>query len=163
MSTTAPILLRAHRPGDIGWVISAHGALYAQEFGWDISFEALVAQIGAKFLAKFDPAFERCWIAERDGQRVGSVFLVRRSKQVAQLRLLLIEPSARGLGLGKRLVNECERFARAKGYRKIMLWTNDCLHAARAIYVAAGYQLIKSESHHSFGHDMVGQIWELKL
>ena len=163
---TAPrddITLRQHRSGDIGWVISAHGELYAREFGWDISFEGLVAQICATIIEKFDPAFERGWIAEREGQRIGSVFLIRHSKTVAQLRLLLVDPSARGLGLGKRLVDECHRFARDRGYRTIMLWTNECLHAARAIYVAAGYTLTKSESHHSFGHDQVGQFWERSL
>lgn len=167
----APYLLRPHRPGDIGWVISRHGALYADEFAWDASFEALVARIAADFVDRFDAKREACWIAERDGANVGSVFLVQARDDtthapidgVAQLRMLLIEPSARGLGLGVRLVDECERFARQSGYRKIVLWTNSLLLAARGIYTRAGYQLVASEAHHSFGHDLVGETWELPL
>jgi len=167
----APYLLRPHRPGDIGWVVSRHGALYADEFGWDARFEAMVARIAADFVDRFDAKREACWIAERDGANVGSVFLVQARDDsthapidgVAQLRMLLIEPSARGLGLGVRLVDECERFARQAGYQKIVLWTNSLLLAARGIYKKAGYQLVASEPHHSFGHDLVGESWELVL
>lgn len=157
------VLLRQHRPGDIGWVISAHGRLYAQEYGWDISFEALVAEIAAKFLREFDPARERCFIAELDGAPAGSAFVVKQEEQVAKLRLVLVEKRAQGLGLGKRLVREAIGFARAAGYRRMVLWTNDILHAARAIYVAEGFRLVAEERHHSFGQDLVGQNWELDL
>jgi len=169
--TREPYLLRPHRPGDIGWVIARHGALYAQEYRWDIGFEALVARIAAAFIERFDPAREACWIAERDGANVGCVFLVQARDEatqavqdgVAQLRMLLVEPSARGLGLGRRLVQECERFARQAGYRRITLWTNANLLAARGIYAAAGYRLVATEPHHSFGHDLVGETWNLDL
>ncbi len=159
----APYLLRPHQPGDMGWVIHRHGALYAQEYAWDQTFEALVAEVAAAFIRNFDPRHERCWIAEKDGEIVGSVFLVKKSKTVAKLRLLYVEPKARGLGIGARLAAECERFARQAGYRKITLWTNSILHAARHIYEKAGYRLVASEPHHSFGHDLIGETWEKNL
>jgi DNA-binding MarR family transcriptional regulator/GNAT superfamily N-acetyltransferase len=158
-----PYLLRPHQPGDMGWVVYRHGALYAQEYGWDETFEALVAEIVAKFIQHFDPKWEHCWLAEINGEVVGSVFLVKQSNEVAKLRLLYVEPKARGLGIGARLVDECIRFARRTGYQKMTLWTNSILTAARAIYIKAGFQLVHSEAHHSFGHDLVGETWELTL
>jgi DNA-binding MarR family transcriptional regulator/N-acetylglutamate synthase-like GNAT family acetyltransferase len=158
-----PTLLRPHRPGDMGWIVHRHGALYAEEYGWDESFEALVAEIAAAFIRRFDPAVERCWIAERAGEVVGSVFLVRKSATVGQLRLMYVEPKARGLGIGSRLADECLRFARQAGYRKVVLWTNSVLLAARHIYAKAGFRLVRSEPHHSFGHDLVGETWETTL
>jgi DNA-binding MarR family transcriptional regulator/GNAT superfamily N-acetyltransferase len=163
--------LRPHRAGDIGWLISRHGALYAQEYGWDMHFESLVARIAADFIDRFDAEREACWIAERDGVNVGCVLLVQSRDDrtqnvlpgVAQLRLLLVEPSARGLGIGERLVGECTRFARQAGYQRIRLWTNSVLGAARGIYQKAGYTLVASEPHHSFGCDLVGETWELPL
>ena len=160
-----PYLLRPHRSGDMGWVVQRHGELYSQEYGWDEHFEALVAEIVARFIQNFDARREYCWIAERDGQNVGSVFLVRHPERsgVAQLRLLLVEPGARGLGIGRRLVQECTRFARQARYHTITLWTNSVLDAARHIYEQEGYRLVKEEAHHSFGHDLISQTWDLSL
>jgi DNA-binding MarR family transcriptional regulator/GNAT superfamily N-acetyltransferase len=158
-----PVVLRSHRPGDMGWVVQAHGEIYAREYGWDERFEALVADIAAKFIQHFDASRERCWIAEMDGERVGSVFVVKQSKTMAKLRLLIVAPRARGQGLGKRLVQECIAFAREKGYRKLVLWTQSNLAAARAIYKSCGFQLTKTEKHASFGVKLVGEYWELVL
>ena len=155
--------LRPLQVGDVGWIVHRQGLLYAQEYGWDMSFEALVAQIAAQFVQNLDPVKENAWIAEADGQVVGSVFLVKVSDDIAKLRLLYVEPHARGLGIGQRLTAECIAFARAQGYKTLTLWTNDILHAARRIYQAAGFSLVAEEKHHSFGKDLVGQNWDLDL
>lgn len=156
-------VLRGLRPGDLGWVIACHGALYAREFGWDASFEHLVAQIAAELMQRFDPAREAGWIAELDGVAVGSVFLVRQSDEVAKLRLLIVDPAARGLGIGARLVAECTRFARSHGYRRITLWTHSVLVAARKLYAAEGYAVVAAEPMQAFGKRLISETWELRL
>ena len=156
-------MLRPPQPGDLGWVVARHGALYTAEYGWDVSFEALVARIVADFAARGDSRREAAWIADLGGEPAGCVFCMRKTDSTAQLRLLLVEPHARGLGVGGRLVAECVSFARRAGYSEMMLWTNDLLHAARRIYQRAGFQLVGSAPHHSFGHDLVGQDWLLPL
>jgi DNA-binding MarR family transcriptional regulator/GNAT superfamily N-acetyltransferase len=155
--------LRPLRIGDIGWIIRRQGILYAEEYGWDVTYEGLVAEILSTFVKQFDPDGENAWVAERDGAIVGSVFVVRESAAVARLRLLYVEPGARGLGIGRHLVDSCIAFAREKGYRMLRLWTNDILVSARRIYQAAGFRLVKEERHHSFGKDLVGQTWEFTL
>lgn len=155
--------LREPRPGDMGWVVQSHGAFYASEYGFDSGFEALVAEIVAKYMTSFDPSRERCWIADIEGRPVGSVFLVKASDDVAKLRLLLLDPAARGQGLGQRLVAECVSFAKACGYRKMTLWTQSILVAARKIYQDAGFKLVASEPHRSFGQNLIGETWEREL
>ena len=158
-----PYAVRTHRPGDMGWVVHRHGVLYAQEYGYDETFEALVAEIVAKFIQNYDAKRERCWIAEHEGEIAGSVFLVAESNSVAKLRLLLVEPSARGLGIGARLVSECVRFARRAGYQKIVLWTQSELDAARHVYRKAGFSVIEEKQHRSLGKDLTAETWELLL
>src|SRR6516162_4812274 len=158
-----PFLLRQHQPGDMGWILHRQAILYAEEYGWDETYEALAAEIVAKFIKNYDPKRERCWIAEKDGARVGAVFVAKASGEVAKLRLLHVEPEARGLGIGKRLVEECVRFARQAGYQKITLWTQRILHAARRIYEKAGFRVVREEQHHSFGKDLTAETWELDL
>ena len=161
--SAAPISLRPHRLGDIGWIAHRQAILYAQEYGWDETYEELAAEILAAFVSHHDPQTERAWIAERDGAIVGSVFVMRASDTVAKLRLLYAEPAVRGAGLGRRLVDACIHFARDNGYRTLTLWTNDVLVPARRIYQAAGFACVASQPHHSFGKDLVGETWELRL
>ncbi len=156
-------VLRDPAPGDMGWVVQQHGEIYAREYGWDMRFEALVADIAAQFVRKFQLGWEKCWIAELDGERVGAVFVVRKSATTAKLRMLILSPKARGLGLGARLTDECIAFARAKGYKKMVLWTNSCLITARSIYAKRGFTLDKSEPYEDFGQQLVGETWSLKL
>jgi DNA-binding MarR family transcriptional regulator/GNAT superfamily N-acetyltransferase len=156
-------VLRSHQPGDMGWVVHRHGLLYAQEWGYDEHFEALVAGIVAEFIQNYNPERERCWLAEKDGEVAGSVFLVEKSKTVAKLRLLLVEPAARGRGIGRLLVEECIRFARQAGYKKIALWTQSELQAARHVYKQAGFRLLQKTPHRSWGKDLVSEIWQLEL
>lgn len=162
-SSNRHVVLRDPLPGDMGWVVQQHGEVYWREYGWNSEFEALVAGIAADFIHKFQPEWEKCWIAELDGERVGAVFVVRQSRTIARLRMLILSPQARGLGLGARLTDECIAFARARGYRKMVLWTNSCLTAARAIYTKRGFRLTKSEPYEGFGQQLVGETWELRL
>jgi DNA-binding MarR family transcriptional regulator/GNAT superfamily N-acetyltransferase len=158
-----PYILRDPRPGDLGWVVQIHGELYDREYGWDVRFEGLIADVIGGFVRSWDPARERCWIAERHGENVGSIFLVRGTDEVAKLRLLIVDPRARGLGVGTRLVRECIAFARQAGYRTISLWTNDVLVAARRIYAAEGFRVTATEVHDSFGVPLTAETWELDL
>lgn len=160
---TSACVLRAHAPGDMGWIVERHAILYSQEHGWNSFIESMTAKIVADFLKNYNPEREHCWIAEREGERLGSIFIIRKSNTVAKLRLLLVEPAARGLGLGKRLVDEAVRFARRTGYTKVVLWTHSVLHTARHIYEQAGFRLVREKKHSNFGPELTGQIWELKL
>lgn len=156
-------LLREHQPGDLGWIVHRQAILYAEEYGWNGDYEALAAEIVAQFIKNYDPGRERCWVAEKDGARVGGVFVAKASDEVAKLRLLHVEPEARGLGIGKRLVEECIRFSRRAGYQKLSLWTQSILHAARHIYAQAGFRIVSEQQHHSFGKDLTAETWELYL
>ena len=158
-----PYLLRMHQPGDMGWIVHRQAILYAEEYGWDETYEALAAEIVAQFIKNYDPKRERAWVAERDGRRVGAVFVAKDSDEIAKLRLLHVEAEARGLGIGKRLVKECVQFARQAGYRKMTLWTQSILHAARHIYKETGFKVVSQKKHHSFGKDLTAETWELDL
>ena len=160
---SVPYLLRPHRPGDMGWIVHRQAILYAEEYGWDETYEALAAEIVAQFIKNYDAKRERCWIAERDGVRAGAVFVAKASDDVAKLRLLHVEPETRGLGIGKRLVEECVRFARQTGYQRMTLWTQSILHAARHLYKHAGFHVVREEQHHSFGKNLTAETWELDL
>ena len=161
--TPATVTLRGLQSGDLGWVLQQHGRVYASEYGWDLRFEALVAGILAKYIEELQPEWDNAWIAELNGEPVGSVFLVRQSVTQARLRMLILSPHVRGLGLGARLTDECIAFARTKGYKEIVLWTHSCLTAARHIYAQRGFRLTQSDPYHGFGHDLVGETWELTL
>ena len=163
VQTSTSYLLRQHQPGDLGWIVHRQAILYAEEYGWDGTYEALAGEIVAQFIKNYDPNRERCWIAEKDGERVGGAFVAKVSDDIAQLRLLHVESQARGLGIGKRLVEECVRFARQAGYQKMTLWTQNNLHAARHIYKQAGFQVVREQQHHSFGKDLTAETWELAL
>jgi DNA-binding MarR family transcriptional regulator/GNAT superfamily N-acetyltransferase len=160
---SAPFVLRSHRPGDMGWIASRHGALYSEEYGLNENMEAYVADVVARFLREFDPAREHCWIAERDGAPIGSVMLVKESDETAKLRMLIVEPKARGLGVGRALVEECIRFARRAGYSEIVLWTHSILTAARRIYASVGFEIIETETHDEFGPELEGETWRLRF
>ncbi len=162
-ATMPPLVIRPHRAGDIGWIVESQAKFYSEEYGWDMRFEGLIAEVAGRFLTNFDPAMEYAWIAERGGVNIGSILITNGGDGIAKLRLLYIDKSARGLGLGKTLVAECIRFARAKGYRQISLWTNDVLSAARSIYVKAGFQLVSEEKHRMLGPELNGQTWVLDL
>ena len=158
-----PYLLRLHQPGDMGWIVHRQAILYAEEYGWDETYEALASEIVAQFIKSYDPKREHAWVAEKDGKRVGAVFVAKQSDEIAKLRLLHVEPEARGLGIGKRLVEECVRFGRQAGYQKMTLWTQSILHAARHIYKQAGFHVVNEEKHHSFGKDLTAETWDLNL